>query len=114
MTLWDDLRIKQGETWRRTYPLYDAAGAPADLTSAIVRGQIRATRGSGTALHSWSNQDDSVTLEPGQITLHVPAAVSSAWTWTAGRWDLELTDASGDTVRVVEGVVLVDPETTRT
>jgi hypothetical protein len=113
VTLNHDLRIKQGETWRRTFPVYNAAGGPLDLTGCTVRGQVRATKTSGSVLHTWVTGLENIALAPGQVTLYVPAAVSSAWTWTAGRWDLELTDTAGDVTRLVEGVVLVDPEVTR-
>lgn len=108
-----DLRINQGETWRCEIPVRNADGTAKDLTGATVRGQIRVAHSSGAALHTWALIEDNLDLAAGQITLHVPAVVSTDWSWVYGLWDLEMTDIFGTTTRLVEGVVWVSPEITR-
>lgn len=107
-----DLRINQGETWQCTVPVFDADGEPLSMAGVTVRGQIRNSRAAGPALHTWASDGDNVTLATGEITLHVPAVASAAWTWTTGLYDVEIADAGGIT-RLLEGVVHVSPEITR-
>lgn len=113
MALNYDLRINQGETWQLVIPVYLPIGG--SLLGATVRGQVRSTSTAATALHTWDVTEGNVDIdgEAATITLHVPAAVSTDWSWLSGFWDLEMTDIFGTTTRLVEGVVWVSPEITR-
>ena len=42
-----------------------------------------------------------------------PGSASSAWTWLIARYDVELTNPGGIPTRLLQGAVIVDPETTR-
>lgn len=115
MTRRDDLQIKQGENWPTadspgTWPVLDASNQPLALVGYTAKAQIRDPY-DGTLLHEWTVAAGTMTLSTGQIALTVPAATSAAWTWTFGRWALELTAPNGAVTRLVEGAVLVDPET---
>jgi hypothetical protein len=112
-----DLWINQGETWRDTVPVpaSNSIGEPLDLAGATVRGQVRTSAASGSAVHTWAVVEDNLELDAATrtVVLHVPANVSTDWTWTAGRWDLEVVDGAGITTRIAGGIALVTPEITR-
>jgi hypothetical protein len=115
MTRRDDLQIRQGEDWPTadspgTWPVLDASNQPLALVGYSAQAQIRDPY-DGTLLHEWTTGTD-MTLSAGQIALEVPAATSTEWAWTFGRWSLELTTPAGTVIRLVEGAVLVDAETT--
>jgi hypothetical protein len=56
----------------------------------------------------------ALTLSGTAVTLRIPAATSAAWTFSLGRYDVELTAPDGTVTRLVEGSVVVRPEITRT
>ena len=112
MALRHNLHINQGETWELTIPLVPV-DPDADFTGHAAVGQIRTDPASTVVLHEWSAANGNVTLLPQAVVLNVPAAVSSAWLWRRGVWDLELTDAGGGTARLAAGWVFVTPEITR-
>lgn len=111
MTLRSDLRITQGETWQAVVSVQ--SGTALNLPDCTVRGQIRSGFTSGSALHTWSVEEGNVEFGDKQVVLHVPATVSADWSWTSGVFDLELTDPSGNTTRLLEGAVWVNPNVTR-
>lgn len=108
-----DLVIEQGTTWGIAFPLLDEADQPADLTGWSARAQVRTKVGDSTVLYEWSSDGGNIEVGNGRAILTVPPAVSSAWTWRKGVYDLELTSPSGDVIRPVGGGVRVDPEVTR-
>ncbi len=82
--------IEQGATWRRVLTLSDADG-PIDLTGYSARLQIRESVESPTPLYALtSDPGGGITLGPGtgQMTLKVAAAVSAAWSWRHGLYNL--------------------------
>jgi hypothetical protein len=113
VTLSYSLRIKQGETWRYTFPVTQL---PPDVTSVdgmTARAQVRDDV-DDTVLYEWSAANGNITAEDLAVTLTVGAAESSAWTWRRGVYDLELTDPiGGGTVCLASGWVYVYPERTR-
>jgi hypothetical protein len=113
MTRRYDLSIHQGEDWSVTVPVLDIDNQPLALVGYTAKAQIRDPYGDvgDTALYEWTVAAGNMDLSTGQISLEVPAATSAAWTWTFGRWSLELTAPGGAVTRLVEGAVLVDPET---
>ena len=112
MTRRYDLSIRQGEDWSVTVPVLAADDTPLALLGYTAAAQIRDPYAAAGAdpLHEWTAPTD-LDLSDGEITLEVSAAPSAAWEWTFGRWALELTTPAGTVVRLVEGAVLVDPET---
>lgn len=129
----------EGATWPTPW-IYAEGEPPDDLGPPTgwdtdggiwtARLQIRDHRGAGSVLLATLSSDigddpdgslilDTVTeehetygdIEYARITPEIPVATSSAWTWEAGEWDLEITNGSR-TVRLVEGHVALSGEVT--
>lgn len=111
MTLWFDLAINQGETTSIIFPVIDQNGQPVNVTGWTARAQIRETELT-PVLYEWSAANSNITVSGTSVTLSVPAATSAVWMWTAGRYDLELTDTRGSVYRIAEGKVHVSPQMT--
>lgn len=102
------------------WPIYGVDGQPADLTSATVRGQIRATIHDTEVLYEWSTTANNASVvyvaingqQVGCVVLTIPHSESESWEWTNGVFDVELT-ANGRRDRICEGKVVVMPEVTR-
>lgn len=109
------LVIRQGMTERFRWPVTDpVTGDPVDISSWSARGQVRKWPGADEVLHEWSMDAGNLTLgADGNLTVTVQPAVSSAWDWSEGRYDIELTMPNDDVIRVAEGTVMVSSEITR-
>lgn len=107
------LVIQQGTTWAVSWPITDDQGSPLDVSGCTVRSQIRPAKDSDEVLHEFSTQTGNASAEQNAVTLSVAPAVSSAWTWRNGVYDVELTDPAGRVARIAEGTVTVSPEVTR-
>jgi hypothetical protein len=112
----DDLCIPQGVDWQRNYPINDpTTGDPLNVTSWILRGQIRQTANASTVLYDWNAAAANVVLGNGVVSIKVPAATSAAWTWieVGARYDFELVEPiQGKIQRVSKGSVTVTREIT--
>jgi hypothetical protein len=109
------LTVRQGETYRIGIPVFNGVNEPISLeewAGWTCRGQIRARATSPTVLYEWTAGDDLV-MAVGEVQLTVPAEESSTWTWTMGRYDIEIIDPYGAVTRLIEGHVVVLPEITR-
>lgn len=110
----------QGTTFRKTITLKNADGTPMDLTGFSVAMEVRESFTSPSAVLSLSLAE-GITLdaEEGKIFLYVPAgdtAALNAGSSRAGktyRYDIELTNPSGEVSRILEGDFIVTPEVTR-
>lgn len=115
--VYSPLVIRQGMTERFRWPVTDpTTGNPIDISSWSARGQVRKWSNADELLHEWSTATGNLTLgSDGYLTITVAPAVSSAWDWVEGRYDIELTmpGADGDVIRIAEGRVMVSPEITR-
>lgn len=112
------LNIEQGSTYwvKMTLTSKPPNPQPIDLTGYTVRSQIRPNRGRDTAvLYELSTANGRLEIDgpAGRITLTIPGADSTLWTWLEGVYDLELVDPSGEPTRLLRGPVHVDPEVTR-
>jgi hypothetical protein len=83
-----------------------------DPTGGTVRAQVRPRVTSDTVLHEWSTLLGTAEVTAEGVTLTTPSATSAEWEWRSGVFDLELT-IDGETYRLDEGTVQVDPEVTR-
>jgi len=101
------LRIKQGTTWSRSWPITQD-GLPVNFTGWSARGQVRATAESEIVLHEWIGE-----LADSTLTISHDPADSAAWEWRTGVYDIELTDPDGRVARIAEGRVMIIPEVTR-
>ena len=103
------LIVDQGANYALSIPVLNDNGGPTTVTGWTVTGQIRAYPNGSTVLHELE-----LTVGGTTVTLQIPAADSSAWTWRTGRYDVELTSPDGLVkARLIEGLVVVRPEVTR-
>ena len=102
-----DLVVDQGSTYNTSVSLFDQYGEPLFLAGYTCAAQIR----------KWYTSSNSISfgtaLANGVITLSLSSNQTGAM--TAGRYvyDVELTDASNNVSRVLEGIVTVTPQVTR-
>jgi hypothetical protein len=107
--------IEQGTTWRCRWPVINpTTGAALNISAWSARAQVRKWAGADEVLHEWSTTAGNLTVgADGYLTITVTPAESTAWTWSEGRYDIELTDPTGEVVRIAAGPVMVSPEITR-
>lgn len=103
-----DLRIEQGTDWSHGWAV-TVEGDAIDATWT-ARAQVRKSRlVTSELLHEFAAE---VTAE-GAVVLAVTPAESSAWDWTSGQYDVEITNADESlTLRVAQGRVTVNREVT--
>jgi len=104
-------RITQGARERLVIPVF-RDGSPEDVSAWTVDARIR-TQPGGELLYTWPAELISV-LGP-EVTLTVPAPVSSSWAWERGWYRVVLTAPAGtaedpESWRVLQGELVVDPE----
>lgn len=111
MALDYDLEIDQGEDYDRVIPVTDTTPdeEPVDVTGWSILGQIRERYESDTILHTLN-----ITIAGTELILSIPGSVSSAWTWRLARYDIKLTSPDLKRRRFMKGMVVVDPEVSRT
>lgn len=104
-----NLYIDAGATYSNIITVTSSNGQPLNLTGYTVASQMRKSYGSSTAYPFTS----SVYNANGQIRLQLTPQQSQAI--PPGRWlyDVEITSSSGTKTRVVEGIVVVNPEITQ-
>jgi hypothetical protein len=80
-----------------------------------VNAQVRERVESAVALHEWTSTGPgaTATFDGSDIVLAVASATSAAWTWTSGRYDVELTNPDDEVARIAEGHLTVSREVTR-
>lgn len=109
---WWNLLIEQGATWSVVLTLPER-----DLTGCTARMQVREHIESPAALLDLSTTPGGgITITPGPpgtILLKLTDETTADITWRHGVYDLELTDAGGNTERLLKGEVSVDFEVTR-
>ena len=104
-----DLIVDQGSDYLLRIPVINELGQYVTVTGWTVAGQIRARHGDDVVLHQLD-----VTTNGQNIDLRIPRNVSSEWTWTAARYDVEIVSPDATTgARLIEGGVFVRPEITR-
>jgi len=105
-----NLFVDQGSYFSRFLTLVTPAGNVFDLTDYTVSSQMRKSATSSTAY-----EIPCVIVDPaaGKIKLRLTAA--STENIPAGRYlyDLEVTDDSGEKLRVLEGIINIVPQITR-
>lgn len=108
------MKIKQGISWARRWPVSDpATGGPLDMTGWSADAQVRASAEDPTVLYEWSTALGNLELGDGTLTISVPPADSLGWEWRQGVYDILVTNPSAQVALVAEGNLFVDPAVTR-
>lgn len=110
------IKIYQGQdlddlsTWKAGTP-----AVPVDLTGCTARMQIRPSVDSSDVLLELTTANNRIVLGgvDGTINLLLTAAETSAITWLAGTYDLEIIMSTGKIRRLMYGGVSVSKEVTR-
>ena len=109
-----DITADQGATFSLIFTwLQSDAQTPVNLTGFSAAMQVRAET-ADDLLASFSTAGGSITLggPAGTITLAAAPSVTTAWTFGAGLYDLQLTDSGGDVVTLIAGIFTVTPAIT--
>lgn len=114
-----DLVIKQGSA--RPIAIHNVRGSDnnliTDFTGYKVKVQIRERPESSTVLYEWTSEGAGANAEfdgpTSTILLLVDPDVTAAWTWTHGRYDIKLRNASDVPDFLDGGHVIVERQTTR-
>jgi hypothetical protein len=106
-------RHTQGERDPVTFQVLDVNDSAYSITGWTVDAKIK-TRPKGTVLHTFGEDDIEISPDGFAVTLTIPAAVSSAWTWTTGYYRIKVIDPSDPddpTVRrLLQGPFVTDPD----
>jgi len=104
-----NLYIDQGTTYSLTITVSDQNGDVKDLTDYTVSAQMRKSYYSSTAT-SFTASASSPT--DGEVTISLTATQTSAL--KAGRYVYDIEIASDEeTLRILEGIVVINPEVTK-
>jgi len=104
-----DLIIEQGTTFRRVIKLKQPDGTLVNLQDWQARGQIRATVDAATSLAFTCAVNEGTS----EITISLTAVQTAAMAPGRHVYDLEVVDISGNILRLMKGILKVDPEVTR-
>jgi hypothetical protein len=104
-----NIYIDQGTTFEMTVTVSDQNGDPKDLTEYTVAAQMRKSYYTSTAIDFTS--EISAPLD-GDVTISLTASETTAI--KAGRYvyDIEI-EGTEETLRILEGIVVVNPEVTK-
>lgn len=104
-----NITIEQGSTFSLTFDVNDADGTPFDLDGHTVTGQMRKHYNTTNAAISFTTG----IANTNEITLSLTATQTADIVADKYVYDIEMDDGSNTITRVVEGVVYVTPEVTR-
>jgi len=110
MAIYSNLTVDQGSTFKANIDVTDSDGNELDLTGYTVAGQIRKSYYSLTQVNF-----TAFVSNPVNGTIEISLTSEQTNNMKAGRYvyDVEITSASGDITRVLEGQVEVTPGVTR-
>lgn len=112
-----DLDVYKGSTFVKI--IQWKTGIPqtaVNLTGCTARMQIRKAVNDTTVLDTLTTENGKIVIhEPldGKFKIVIPAAVSTAYTFTSSVYDLEIVFTDGTVTRVIEGCLTAAPEVTR-
>lgn len=120
-TLVYPITIPQGADWPGiNYPILGPTGQPYDLTGCTAKSQIRPSPGADEVYFTWSTSPTAgqglITLSGSTLTIRVLAVESALWFFTAGSYDIVVTNPAAPVglrvSRVAMGSVTVSEEVT--
>lgn len=108
-----NLPVEQGANFIKSFTLKDSKRRPINLTGYTARMQVRPSVASEQVIVELSTANGKIVITPliGLVKLQLTAAETQVL--SSGVYDLELVDASGFVIRLLEGKFTVSPEVTR-
>ena len=105
-----NLVIDQGATFSTSVTVTDAEGDALNLTSYLLRGQMRKSYASSSY-----TSFTAVSATPTSGVIDISLTATQTGELKAGRYvyDLEIEDTAGVVTRIVEGIITVTPQVTR-
>ena len=110
MAVYSNMTIDQGTDFSSAIDVTDADGDPVNLTGYTVKGQIRKSYTSSTAVDLTCAVSNAAA---GIISIALTAAQSNAMKYGRYLYDVEMTSSGGAKTRVLEGQVEITPGVTQ-
>lgn len=117
-TVLDTNTVELNEVSSASFKAYRSGGSlvyytPKDITGFTARMTVRDRIG-GTALVELTSAADEIILDAANytITLVLLPAVTAAFTWTKGVYDLEMVSPTGRVTRILSGSITLSKEVT--
>lgn len=109
-----NIKIIQGATFRKRF-VWNAGGAPVNLTDWKARMQIRPSHESKTVIAELTTENGMIVITPedGVFQLDMPATITAALSFEEAVYDIELEALDGYVKRIVEGRATLLPEVTK-
>lgn len=111
----DDLLIYQGSTYDKRWS-WNADGQPVDLSSAVIKAQVRPTASAPLLFLDMTSENDQIVIydAPGGVFgIALSAEQTSALNFLTAVYDLEIHWATGRVQRLIYGEVILSKEVTR-
>lgn len=105
-----NLYVDQGSFYRTYVTVANTDGTPMDLTGYTAASQMRKSYQS-TGAYNFTTSISNPTQ--GRVRVELSSEQSRAIPAGKYLYDLEVTSPSGERTRVVEGIVLINPEITK-
>lgn len=106
-----DFDIDQGATFNRALTLKDDSGTVVDISGCTFAGMIRTSALSGTVQGEFDFEITNATN--GQFSWKMPSNETALLPAQQCVYDLEMTQANNDVVRLLEGFVNIKSNVTR-
>lgn len=106
-----DFDLYQGATFNRALTIKDENNAAVDITNCTFAGQIRTSALSGTVSGTFTFTITNAST--GQVTFNMSSTNTALVPAQQCVYDVEMTQSSGDVVRLLEGFVNVKSNVTR-
>lgn len=109
-----NLKINQGSTFYQPF-IWEAGGAPVDLTDWKGRMQIRPDPTSSTIHADLTTENGGLIMKPleGGFAMYMTAEQTAELEFDDAEYDLELISTNGTVIRRLEGIVRLSLEVTR-
>ena len=107
--------IDQGATWQRVVIYNDSNGDPVNITNYAAAMQLRTSPLARTAELTLSTSNGGIVIvgNLGKLTITATATQTGALAPQKYTYDLELYEPNNVVTRLMQGTILVNPETTR-
>lgn len=105
-----NLYVDQGAFYRTYVTVANTDGTPLDLTGFTAASQMRKSYQSSTAYNFTTSISNPI---QGRVRIELSSEQSRVIPSGKYLYDVEVTSPSGEKTRVVEGIVLINPEITK-